>query len=236
MLVSLLTLGFLLGVRHALEADHVAAVASLATRASSARQTARLAALWGVGHAAVLLVVGGLVVFLGVVLPPGLARWFEVLAGVLLALLGLDVLRRVRRQRIHFHVHRHGDGVHHLHAHAHAGEPAHAHDPARHRHEHPRGLLVRALVVGSVHGMAGSAALVLLSLQAVSTPGSALAYMAVFGAGAVAGMVLFSLAVAMPLRVRSRHLEGASRTLETALGAASVLIGAWMAVKAGAGF
>lgn len=236
MFASLLTLGFLLGVRHALEADHVAAVASLATRASSPRETARMAALWGVGHAAVLLLVGGLVVWLGIALPPGLARSFEVLAGVLLALLGLDVLRRVRSRHVHFHVHRHEDGVHHLHAHAHAGEPAQAHDPARHRHEHPRGLLVRALLVGSVHGMAGSAALVLLALPAASSPGRALAYMAVFGAGAVAGMVLFSVIIAMPLRVRSRHLERASRTLETALGAASVLIGAWMAVRASVGY
>ena len=84
--------------------------------------------------------------------------------------------------------------------------------------------------------MAGSAALVLLSLQSVSSPGRALAYMAVFGAGAVAGMVLFSVAIAMPLRLRSRHLESLSRTLETGLGAASVLIGVWMAVKASVGY
>jgi cytochrome c biogenesis protein CcdA len=236
MLASLLTLGFLLGVRHALEADHVAAVASLATRASSPRQTARLAALWGVGHSATLLLVGGLVVVLGVVLPEGVARFFEAVAGVLLALLGLDVLRRLRRRRVHFHVHRHADGIPHLHAHTHAGEPAESHDPTRHQHDHPRGLLVRALLVGSVHGMAGSAALVLVSLQAVSSPGRAVAYMAVFAMGAVAGMVLFSLVIAMPLRLRGWHLERASRTLETALGAASVLIGTWIAVKAAVGY
>ncbi len=235
MLISLLTLGFLMGVRHALEADHVAAVASLATRASSARESARLAALWGAGHAATLLLVGGLVVWLGATVPDGVARVLEAAAGALLVFLGVDVLRRVRRRQVHFHVHRHEGGVHHLHAHAHAGEPAAEHDPARHRHEHPRGLLLRALLVGSVHGMAGSAALVVLSLQAVSSTAGAVAYIALFGAGAVAGMVLFSLAIALPLGLRVRRLEYASRGLEAALGAASVLIGAWIFVRSGLG-
>ena len=111
MLLSLLALGFLLGVRHALEADHVAAVATLATRSSSAGQTARLAAAWGAGHALMLLLVGGLVVALGLSLPEGVARAFEAAAGVLLVALGLDVLRRLRRQHVHFHVHRHDGGV-----------------------------------------------------------------------------------------------------------------------------
>jgi cytochrome c biogenesis protein CcdA len=234
-LLSLLTLGFLLGVRHALEADHVAAVASLATRATSPRQTARLAAVWGVGHATMLLLVGWLVVALGAALPDGVARAFEAAAGALLVLLGLDVLRKVRRQRVHFHAHSHNDGVRHLHAHGHAGEPADAHDPARHEHEHQRGLLGRALLVGSVHGMAGSAALVVLSLQSVSSTAGALAYMVVFGAGSVAGMVLFSLAIALPLRFKVRQFERASRGLEAALGAASVLIGAWIVVKSSLG-
>lgn len=235
MLLSLLTFGFLIGIRHALEADHVAAVASLATRSSSPRQTARLAAAWGAGHATMLLLVGGMVVALGSALPAGVARAFEAAAGVLLVLLGVDVLRRVRRHHVHFHVHSHGDGVRHLHAHAHEGEAAGAHDATRHQHEHGRGLLGRALLVGSVHGMAGSAALVVLSLQSVSSTAAALGYMAVFGVGSIAGMVLFSLAITLPLRLTSRHLERTSRGLEAALGAASVLIGAWIVVKSSLG-
>ena len=90
--------------------------------------------------------------------------------------------------------------------------------------------------MGSVHGMAGSAALVVLSLQAVSSPGRALAYMAVFAAGSIAGMVLFSLAIALPVRLQGRHLERASRGFEAALGAASVVIGVWVAVRAGLGY
>jgi cytochrome c biogenesis protein CcdA len=234
-LFSLLTLGFVLGIRHALEADHVAAVAALATRASSARQSAKLAALWGAGHATVLLLVGAALVVLGAAVPPGLARAFEGAAGLLLAALGVDVLRRVRARRVHFHVHRHPEGVRHVHLHAHAGEPEAAHDPERHQHEHPRGLLARALLVGSVHGLAGSAALVVVSLQAVGSVPRALAYMAVFGLGSILGMVLFSLMIALPLRVRSRHLERAAQGLEAALGAFSLALGLWIAVRAGLG-
>jgi hypothetical protein len=213
MLGPLLVIGLLTGMRHALEADHVAAVASLATRSSSVRHTAWLAAVWGAGHATSLMLV----------------------AGLLLAYLGVDVLRRIRRRHVHFHVHRHDDGVRHVHVHAHAGagEP---HDAAHHEHAHPKGLLVRAGLMGSVHGMAGSAALVVLSLQAVSSPGLALAYMGVFAAGSIAGMVLFSLAIALPVRLQGRYLERATRGFEAALGVASVVIGAWVAARASLGF
>jgi cytochrome c biogenesis protein CcdA len=234
LIYSLLTLGFLLGIRHALEADHVAAVASLATRASSARESAKLAALWGAGHASMLTLVGGAVVLLGAAVPAGVSRLFEAAAGVLLALLGADVLRRARRRHVHFHVHRHDHGVRHLHVHSHAGEPE-THDPARHRHQHPQGLLARALLVGSVHGLAGSAALVVVSLQAVKSVPAAIAYMAVFGVGSVLGMVLFSMVIALPLRLRSGHLERAARGLEAALGAVSVALGLWIAFQVGRG-
>ena len=235
MLGPLLVIGLLTGVRHALEADHIAAVASLATRASSMRQTAWLAGIWGAGHATTLMLAGGLVVALGAALPHGLVRAFEVGAGLLLVYLGVDVLRRFRRQHVHFHVHRHDGGIRHVHAHSHAGAAA-PHDPARHEHAHSTALLIRAGLIGSVHGMAGSAALVVLSLQAVSSPGRALAYMGVFAAGSIAGMVLFSLAIALPMRLQGRHLERASRGFEAALGAASVGIGAWVAVRAGLGY
>jgi ABC-type nickel/cobalt efflux system permease component RcnA len=234
-LFSLLALGFVLGIRHALEADHVAAVATLATRASSPRVTARLAAMWGAGHAATLFVVAGSVVLLGAAIPDGLARVLEGAAGALLIVLGMDVLRRLRRQHVHFHVHQHGGGVRHLHAHAHAVQAGDAHHAAPHEHEHAPLVFWRALLVGGVHGMAGSAALVVLSLQSVSSPLGALGYVAVFGLGSVLGMVLFSMAIALPFRLRARRLEGAWRSLQAALGAASIALGAWVVLRAGLG-
>lgn len=235
MLASLLLFGFMMGVRHALEADHVAAVASLATRARSARESVALAALWGCGHAGVLIVIGGLLALLNLALPAGLARVFEGLAGVVLVALGVDVILRVRRQRVHFHLHQHGDGMHHLHAHSHQGPPALPHDADPHQHPHPARMLSRAVLVGSLHGLAGSGALVVLALQAAQSRAQAVAYMAVFGLGSVLGMVLFSVAIALPMRLRERHLSWASQAFETVVGAASIGMGLWMTVQAGLG-
>jgi cytochrome c biogenesis protein CcdA len=234
-LASLLAFGFLMGVRHALEADHVAAVASLATRSRSPRESVAMAALWGGGHAAVLTVIGGLLAALDMSLPPALARAFEAAAGLVLVALGVDVIRRVRRRRVHAHLHRHGDGVRHLHLHAHDAEPAAAHDPERHDHGHPARALRRAALVGSLHGLAGSGALVVLAVQAAQSRAHALAYIGVFGLGSVLGMVLFSVAIALPLRLQARHLSWTARALEGALGAVTVAVGAWMTLQAGLG-
>ena len=130
--------GFLMGVRHAFEADHLAAVASLATRSRGVRGGLLQGAAWGLGHTLTLLLVGGACLLLGRALPEGWASGLEALAGLMLLALGADVLRRSRRQRVHVHVHRHGDGTRHWHAHRH--EPQAAHDPARHEHAHPRHL------------------------------------------------------------------------------------------------
>jgi hypothetical protein len=233
---SLLVLGFLMGTRHALEADHVAAVAALATRSRSALESVKLATLWGCGHAVMLIALAGLLAAVGTALPPAVAQGLEVLAGLVLAALGVDVLLRWRRKRVHFHVHGHGgEGVRHLHAHAHEGEPAAAHDPGHHEHPHAGGMLLRALLVGSVHGLAGSGALVLLALQSARSASHALAYVALFGVGSILGMLLFALAIALPLRWQARHLTWASRGLELALGTGSVVLGVRIALQAGLG-
>jgi ABC-type nickel/cobalt efflux system permease component RcnA len=229
-MTALLLFGFLLGVRHALEADHVAAVASLATRSSSVVNTMRVAAAWGAGHTASLLVFGSVLLGLDASLPQGAGRVLEATVGVMLVLLGADVLRRWRRKRIHVHAHRHGDGRRHLHFHAHEEEAAH--DSAHHRHEHVRGLLPRALLVGGVHGMAGTAGLTLLSLQALHSLGWALVYLAFFGIGSILGMILFSILISLPLRMSARYLDWASGGLEAALGVATLALGCWVALQA----
>ena len=229
---AILLLGFLLGVRHALEADHVAAVATLATRSHRLRDTVTVAAWWGTGHAAALIVLGSILVVVGVSLPDGLARFFEAIVGLVLVALGLDVLRRLRSKRVHFHVHAHGDAIPHVHAHAHEGDVDH--DLARHDHAHPRGLLARSLAVGSLHGLAGSGALVLLSMESAGSPAQALAYLVLFAVGSVVGMVLFSVAISLPLRLSSRWLERTAGGLEATLGLVSIVLGLWIAVRAAA--
>lgn len=232
-MTAFLVLGFFLGLKHALEADHVAAVAALATRSPRLGATVRVAVAWGAGHTLALIAFGSILLALDVSLAPAVARSLEAIVGIMLVVLGADVLRRLRRRRIHFHAHEH-DGRRHLHAHGHAGEGAH--DPAHHEHEHARGLLPRAVVVGGIHGMAGTAALTLLSLEALPSTGGAILYLALFGLGSVLGMALLSAVISLPFRFSAGRLARLSGGIEAALGAATILIGVWIVLEsAGAG-
>ena len=134
--LSILVVGLLLGMKHATEADHLAAVATLATRQGSLVQTLRQGVAWGIGHTLTLMAFGGAVLLLGQAISPGLGQALETAVGIMLVLLGADMLRRLVRDRTHFHVHRHGPRLAHVHAHGHRGEGAHA--GSAHRHAHPQ--------------------------------------------------------------------------------------------------
>jgi len=221
---SILFLGLLIGMRHALEADHVAAVASLAANTQSVRQTVRIGAVWGVGHTMTLFLLGGLVLWFDTAIPERLAQGLEFAVGVMLVLLGLDVLRRVLSHRIHFHLHRHTDGHTHFHAHSHHGERE-PHDAGAHHHTHPQRFPVRALMVGMMHGMAGTAALLLLALHTAQSTFQGILYILVFGAGSIIGMALLSLAIAIPLRHSARSLAWTHNGLQTGIGILTVSLG-----------
>lgn len=229
MSISLLLLGFLLGMRHALETDHVAAVASLATRSTSVTDSVRLGAVWGLGHTLTLFVFGSMVLLMDSMIPQRLALGLEFAVGLMLVLLGIDVLRRVMHERVHFHVHRHGNGIRHIHAHSHAGEEGHR---GIHRHHHPDRVTfpLRALFVGLMHGMAGSAALILLTLQAVDTPWTGMFYIALFGIGSIAGMATLSVVIAIPLRGLSGGLHNG---LQIIVGTATLIVGSMLVYETG---
>jgi ABC-type nickel/cobalt efflux system permease component RcnA len=230
--LSLLLLGFLLGMRHALEADHIAAVASLATRSRSMGDTLRQGTVWGLGHTLTLFLFGSLVLLLDSVIPETLAQVLELMVGLMLAVLGVDVLRRLRRERIHFHIHRHADETRHFHAHSHAGEPDHP-EVHHHRHECWRGFPFRALFVGMMHGMAGSAALILLVLQTVHSPLTGMLYIALFGVGSIAGMAVLSTIIAMLLRYSPTGLSRLQTGLQAVVGVAAIVIGGVMVYDIG---
>jgi sulfite exporter TauE/SafE len=231
MTLSLLLLGFLIGMRHAVETDHVAAVASLATRSHSIADTIRQGAVWGLGHTLTLFLFGSVVLVMNLVMPERMAHILEFLVGVMLIGLGLDVLRRLAREKIHFHLHKHRDGEVHFHAHSHVGEETH--DPRRHAHEHPKGFPVRALFVGLMHGMAGSAALILLTVQTVRSPLTGLLYIALFGAGSMLGMALLSIIIAIPLRYSAKGMTWLHNGLQAVIGMATVGIGAMLVYRIG---
>ena len=223
---SILIVGFLLGMRHATEADHLAAMATLASRQASVGQAVREGVAWGIGHTLTLMAFGGTLVVLGQAVSPRLASLLEAAVGAMLVLLGVDVLRRLRRDRVHFHLHRHADGAAHVHAHGHAGDGPHA--VSAHAHAHaPRRWPLRALAVGTMHGLAGSAALVALSVGAAPSALAGLAYVAVFGAGSILGMAALSAAIAWPLRASSGYLGHLRGVSTAAVGVFSCGLGAW---------
>jgi ABC-type nickel/cobalt efflux system permease component RcnA len=223
-LPGLLLLGFVLGMKHALEADHLAAVAALATRSRSVRHTILQGVVWGTGHTLTLLFFGGVVLAMQTSVPERLAFMLEGAVGLMLILLGGDVLRRLARDRIHFHMHRHVDGTVHVHAHSHAHDGA-PHDRSHHDHVHSTIFPLRALFVGMMHGMAGTAALILVMVSGAGSLALGLLQLAFFGLGSILGMAMLSVAIAIPLRVSARSLNGVNYALQAIVGATTLSIG-----------
>jgi hypothetical protein len=226
--LGLASFGFLLGMRHAVEADHLAAVASLSARSTSLGQAIRLGTVWGLGHTLTLFVVGAVVLAADSVVPERLAQGLELAVGFMLVGLGLDVLRRLVRDRVHVHVHEHAEGVTHVHAHSH---PETKEDGHRHGHGFPG----RALAVGFMHGMAGSAALILLTTVQAPTVGSGLLYIGIFGAGSIFGMAVLSVVISIPLRYsgrsKSKAMAWIHQGLQGTIGIATVVIGSVLIIE-----
>lgn len=198
---SVLFLGLVMGLRHAFEADHLAAVASLSTR-DGPRASMQRGAAWGLGHSAILLIIGAAYWSVGASVPVDIAHWSEAGVGVMMLVLGMNVFRRIRRgPLLTFETHLHAPD---------AKTPA------------------RAFVVGVMHGTAGSSALMLLTQQAILTPWMGMLYVLVFGVGSIAGMVLASGAIAIPLNRSTVMVNRALPVYETAVGVVTVTLGLWL--------
>src|SRR3954447_14572260 len=198
---GILGLGFLLGMQHALEGDHIAAVSSIAARRSHVADIVKHGLTWGLGHTLTLFVFAGAAILLGHAIPESIARPIETAVGIMLMGLGSHVLWRLWRDRVHFHRHGHDDGTVHFHAHSHAGDPVagDAMPHARIAHVHGHAFRWRTLLVGLMHGMAGSAALLLLAATQAASPAAGLFYVLLFGIGSMIGMGVLSLVIAVPL-------------------------------------
>jgi len=224
---AFLLLGFVVGMGHALEADHVAAVAALGTeRRAGPLRLAALGASWGLGHATTLLVLSLPAIVFGWALSGRTAAAFELAVGLVIVMLGLRVLWRLRRDRVHFHVHDHGDGRRHFHAHSHAGAVL-PHDADPHMHRHPA-MSWRAWCVGLLHGAAGSAGLVALAAASADGPGAALGYVVLFGLGATAGMAGLTFLAGFPLRLAERTARGLFGVLQFAAAVVAIVVGLGM--------
>lgn len=219
---GIMGLGFLLGMQHALEADHIAAVSSIAARRSNLADIVKHGLTWGLGHTLTLFAFAGAAILLGHSIPDSLARPIETVVGIMLVGLGANVLWRLWRDRVHFHQHRHGDGTHHIHIHSHANE-AGPHE--RNAHEHDHGFRWRSLLVGLMHGMAGSAALLVLAASQVANSFYGLLYVVLFGIGSMLGMAALSTVIAMPLAASARRLTWANRAIQGGIGIITIGIG-----------
>jgi ABC-type nickel/cobalt efflux system permease component RcnA len=224
-MTGVILLGLLLGMQHALEADHLAAVASIVSNTKSRWHIIRHGAAWGMGHMATLSVFAGTVVLSRGAIEASVADGLEIVVGVMLMALGGNVIYRLVRERIHIHVHLHDEGDVHIHAHSHAGEER-PHGETPHAHEHRPGFPVRSLLVGIMHGLAGSAVLVVLAASALETPSQGVIYVLLFGLGSVIGMAMLSAVISVPLTFTARHLTWAHYGIRGVAGTASVVIGA----------
>lgn len=229
-MLSVLVLGLLLGLQHALEADHLAAVASLSASTNRLRDAAAQGIVWGIGHTLTLLVIGSAALILGVSIGDRLALVLELLVGLMLVGLGIDVLQRLWRNRIHFHVHRHGEETH-IHAHSHDTGRTHAEDV--HDHRHPSKIPLRPLLVGMTHGLAGSAALMVLVLGSVQSVWTGLLYIVLFGTGSILGMTVLAVVISLPLRWSAGRLQWTYRSLVGMLGLLTVGLGALLMHQTG---
>lgn len=220
---TLIAFGCLIGMQHALEADHLAAVAALNKGRASRRALVLRGSAWGLGHTITLLGICSALWLLGEKISPRAEAILELLVGAMIVLLGVNVLYTLWRRRPHIHVHTHGEGVRHLHVHSHEDESG-EHVDSDHEHSHRRMGLPRALLVGMVHGAAGSAGLMVLAAAAGSI-GEAISYVAAFGVGSIAGMAALSFVVSYPLLWLERGATWLNRAAFASIGGAAILVG-----------
>lgn len=225
---ALLGFGFLLGLKHATDADHLAAVSTMVAKRRSLWSSALVGGLWGLGHSIALITVGVLVLMLDFQLSESAERWLEIVVGVMLTLLGLNVLRKMLSGgRLHFHAHQHGE---HIHAHPHI----HDHSAAAHPETtHVKGHSPRALLVGLVHGLAGSAALLLLLIPKMPSKTVGLLYIAIFGIGSIGGMMLMSFLVGLPFHFTALRYNRFNHLLQAVSGVVSIALGLWIVYENG---
>ena len=226
-LLAAFSLGLLLGIQHALDPDHLIAVSTIVSEHKNFKWASLIGAFWGLGHTTTLFIVGLLVIGLRVSIPPRLGEGLEFLVALMLVILGINVLRKAfGAERVHLHTHSHSPETHtHFHVHDNPHQD--------HAHSHPFKAMRRPFIVGMVHGLAGSAALMLLVLSTIESPLGGLAYIVIFGLGSVGGMLLLSGIISLPFILTAQRFSVMNRWIRVVAGVASVTFGIYLGWEIG---
>jgi cytochrome c biogenesis protein CcdA len=226
---TLLLLGGLVGMQHVLDADHLAAMATMSTGQSSRRAVLLRGSIWGLGHTITLLTICGVLLIWGGTISDHTQAILQLAVGTMILMLGANVLYRLWRKRPHFHFHHHETGIRHVHAHSHQGELL-PHSKNPHPHPHHSLGLGRAMLIGMMHGTAGSAGLLVLAAGTDSVM-NALAYVLAFGTGSILGMTILSFVASYPLRFLDRNAGWINTAGLATVGCAAMIIGMGLLVE-----
>jgi len=228
--LTILGIGLLFGLKHATEVDHVVAVSTIVTQQRNVLRSALVGALWGAGHTASLLIVGIIVLALRIAIPESVSNWLEFGVALMIVGLGTAALWRSLRRRgdLHVHEHRH-DGLSHVHVHFHELDTRHK---TQRQHNHTVSVIgVKPVLIGMMHGLAGSGALTLLVLTQINSPWLGLLYLAVFGFGSVVGMILMSGLIGLPFALTARNLTSVHYRMQIVAAVVSIAFGLWYAYE-----
>jgi|SRR5215213_2130652 len=225
--LAILGFGFLLGLKHATEADHLAAVSAIVSERRSLFGSAIIGGVWGLGHTISLFLAGIFVLLLKFQISERTEKMLEFGVGVMLVLLVLNVLRKLLKGgHLHFHAHEHGKRVHvHPHIHEREKDEPHTH--------HGFSFSPRALIIGMIHGLAGSAALMLLIIPTIESQTLGLLYIIVFGVGSIGGMMLMSFLVGLPFTLTASRFNRFNHILQSIAGLVSVALGLFIVYEKG---
>lgn len=247
---AILLLGLLLGIRHALDPDHLVAVTTIVSEYRNPLPAIWVGVSWGLGHTTTLFLVGVILLAVKIPMPQNIALFFEFLVGIVLIILGIQIFRGFRRGQAHLHPHPHGEDIH-AHFHSHTETPAHSHHhlgrrnfaqlligaiiPGEHHQTGWRSSLkpffrVKSYIIGTVHGLAGSAALMLLVLASVESWWIGVWYILFFGLGSVAAMGVVTIFLTLPFSA-STPLLRLNRLIRSAAATLAILFGLFLMVE-----
>ena len=231
-LIAALILGLVLGIRHSLDPDHVVAVSTIVGEYRNPLRSFWVGFSWGLGHTTTLLLIGIVIIALRLTIPDRLALLLEFFVGIMLIGLGLQVIYNFQKKKVHQHAHEHERDAH-LHFHSHEEVVDHSQ-----KHHQIKGIgkpfrRKKSYFIGTIHGVAGSAALTLLVLASFESPLVGLGYILLFGLGSVLSMSIMTILISLPFVFSANRLPNLNRVIQLGVGTFSIFFGGLLMYQIG---